>query len=82
MIIDRILDRKDGFGFSEADLRYMYDEATLFWMEGLARAIDGGENSDIQRELCKYIDDNGYNKSIKRYVNKVNWTEYDKRSAA
>ena len=74
MIIDSILDRRDcGVPYGVAELRYIYDEAMIFGFHDLARAIDGGTEKDVKRELCAYIDNNGYRKSIKRYVNKVNW---------
>ena len=78
MIIDSILDRradnKDGFDkWTVDDLRYVYDEAMSFKFDYLASAIDGGTNKDIQEALCRYIDENGYRPSIKRYVRSVEW---------
>ena len=78
MIIDSILDRradnKDGFDkWTVDDLRYVYDEAMSFKFNYLSRAIDGGTNKDIQEALCRYIDENGYRPSIKRYVRTKDW---------
>ena len=73
MIIDEILNRKDGADYTAESMRYIYDEATTFGYTELARALDGGDNSDIVRELCAYIDDNGYRKTIKEYVRGQNW---------
>ena len=39
----------------------------------IAQALDGGTNSDVQRELCKYIDEQGYNPAIKNWINSVAW---------
>jgi len=74
MIIDLILDRRDGH---KIDLRDLYDNAVDFEFWKLANAIDNGENEDIQRELCNYIDDNGYPQEIKGFINKTDWlTKY------
>ena len=73
MIIDAILDRKYGIEYTRESMRYIYDEATMFGYDELARALDGGSNADIIRELCKYIDDNNYNPEIKKYVKANNW---------
>lgn len=73
MIIDKILDRRAGSRYTVASMRYLYDEAMLFHFFPLARALDGGEERDIKRELCAYIDAGGYNPAIKEYVNSVEW---------
>ena len=79
MIIDEILDRRDEeesgekVEWTEARLRYMYDEAMVFHFDYLSRAIDGGKEADIKRALCRYIDENGYRPEIKEYVNSVEW---------
>lgn len=73
MIIDAILDRKDGLPYTEKEARYIYNQATFFGMDYLARAFDIGTNEDCQKALAKYIDDNEYNESIKNYVFSVNW---------
>lgn len=73
MIIDAILERKDGEAYTRKSLKYIYDEAMIFEFHDLARAIDSGNEEDIKRELCAYIDNNGYPKNIKKYVKKVDW---------
>ena len=73
MIIDTILDRRAANRYTLRDMEYMYKEATLFQMTSLARALDSGNNKDIQKELCKYIDKGMYNPECKNYVNSVNW---------
>lgn len=79
MIIDRILDRK---GWEE-DGKYDYYDPKEFYNdmmsyadmggEEIARAMDFGEEEDVQRELCKYITDHNYNPEICKYINSVNW---------
>lgn len=39
----------------------------------ISRALDGGTEEDVKRELCLYIDDNGYNPAIKDYINSIQW---------
>lgn len=80
MIIDKILDRKDGVGYSARDL---YDYCTglnILNSEDIARALDSGENYDIQRELCKYIHLGGYNPEICNYINSVDWLQDEEAS--
>lgn len=72
MIIDEILDVRDGFK-QTPDLKYMYDEATLFRFNDLARALDCGSNKDIQKALCDYIIDCEYNPEICEFINTFDW---------
>lgn len=81
MIIDEILEAKEG----QYDARNFYEyvsESEAFFndeiMEAksewpISRAMDGGTNKDVQRELCAYIDQNGYSQEIKSFINKFNW---------
>lgn len=39
----------------------------------ILRAMDGGTEEDVKRELCKYIKDNEYNMELCEYINRVNW---------
>lgn len=76
MIIVLILDRQDGAEYSP---RRFYDEVMDYgsiWPEiahPIARAMDGGTEEDVKRELCRYIDEQEYNPAIKDYINEVNW---------
>ena len=77
MIIDKILDRYDGDAYDPEDFyRVMmsYEEGTDF---PISRALDSGEEEDIKRELCAYIDDGNYNPKIKDFINSVKWLEAD-----
>ena len=81
MIIDIILERKDHddaiYGGLE-DARTLYTNAMLFGFLDLARALDSGTEEDVKRELCRYIDTQGYDPSLKEYINSVMWVEgYD-----
>ena len=41
--------------------------------DDIARAMDGGTEEDVKRALCEYIDSNGYNPGIKKYINSRDW---------
>ncbi len=74
MIIDVILDRKNGRPYNSYDvLKYIYDEAMLFKFDYIIDALDYGDEIHIKRALCKYIDTQGYDPAIKDYINYVNW---------
>ncbi len=72
MIIDLILDRKDGDPYSD---RKFYFDVLRYGEIGddITRAFDYGTESDIKRALCDYIDNSEYNPKIKDYVNSVKW---------
>lgn len=81
MIIDAILDRKNGYPY---DAREFYDyvrsfEGRQFGTNGhaISYSMDYGENYDIQDSLCEYIDMNNYNPEIKEYINSVDWLKND-----
>lgn len=73
MIIDTILDRRDGCAYGHDDMTYMHEDAEMFGFSDLACALDSGSDDDIRRELCRYIDDGGYLQDLKKYVNSVDW---------
>jgi len=75
MIIDKILDRKDGEQYNPKDF-YHY---CMGYMDGIGdditRAMDYGTETDVQAELCKYIVQNEYNPQICLYVCSQKWLE-------
>lgn len=75
MIIDAILDIRDGHEYDARDFHEYVSESEAFFNSDwpISRAMDGGTNEDVQRELCAYIDANGYNPKIKSFINKFNW---------
>ena len=74
MIIDLILDRQDGFGYSPKEF---YDEVSEYDEDGweIARALDSGTERDIKKALCDYVVNNDYNADICDYINSVKWLE-------
>lgn len=70
MVIDSILNRKDGKLYKA---REFYQEMANYGNDEIAEAMDNGEEEDVKAELCKYIDEQGYNKEIKKYIKSQKW---------
>ena len=81
MIIDIILERHDdeNSGIFAYRARDFYEAVTGYGKSGehIARALDGGTEEDVKREVCAYLDANGYNPRIKDYVSARMWAEDD-----
>lgn len=76
MIIDRILDRKDGVMYSPSDLyEYVVKDDGGVITENIAIALEVGNNRDVQNALCAYIVANDYNEEICAYINSTMWVE-------
>lgn len=77
MIIDKILDAKDGRYNSQwgDGAEYIYKEASEFKFYYIVDAFDNGTNADCQKALCRYIDEQGYNPEIKDFVNAFRWVD-------
>ena len=76
MIIDKILDAAEGSYDARDFYNYAMEHESIFDPSDeypISTALDSGSNDDVRRELCRYIDNNDYNKNIKRFVNKFNW---------
>lgn len=77
MLIDLILDRKDGVEYNldnfKEDVKY-YSEFFGGYCTLVYDAMMIGTEKDVKDALCKYIDGwYGGNASIKRYIRRVNW---------
>jgi len=72
MIIDLILNRKDG---SDYQPRKFYNDVMGYgevgW--GIAEALDNGTETEVKKALSHYIVDQDYNPRIIEYVNSVSW---------
>lgn len=77
MIIDVILDRKDGaIKYTAAThLKAIYDYATDAGMTELATAVDGGTEDDVKAALMRYITVCGYPSALLDYIAGVRWTD-------
>lgn len=83
MIIDIILDRKDGAISYDASkhLKAIYDYATDAGMTELATAVDGGTEDDVKAALMRYIKVCGYPVALLDYIASVRWTSEDDATA-
>ena len=79
MIIDIILDRKDGaIKYTAAThLKAIYDYATDAGMSDIARALDSGNEADVRAALMRYIKVCGYPTALLDYIASVRWTSED-----
>ena len=75
MIIDLILDRKDGNEYNAREFYYevLEYESTCISDREISRAMDGGTEQDVKKALCDYVINQGYNSEICYYINSVNW---------
>ena len=80
MIIDLILDRENGKPYVPANFYRSvaeYDEAFPDIVRPILSALDGGEEEDVRRVLCDYVDEHDYNMALYSYINSVKWLEPD-----
>lgn len=79
MIIDLILDRYNGAAYNAKQFYtdVLDYENTLELSYDITIAMDYANNEEVQKTLCKYIDDNNYNANIKAFINAVNWLADD-----
>lgn len=84
MIIDIILDRKEGaIDYApETHLKAIYDYATDAGMTELATAVDGGNEADVRAALMRYIVACGYPTALLDYIANRRWTSEDDATAA
>ena len=83
MIIDLILDRKDGDPYNpKAFYNEVMEYSTIFDGIGdnITRAMDSGTDEDVRNALCEYITKNKYNQEICDYINTVRWIEEENNS--
>lgn len=76
MIIDIILDRKDGEPYNAKRFYLDIMGYADIWPDlanPITRAMDGGTNEDVRAALCNYIDECGYNPEIKNWINTQDW---------
>lgn len=74
MIVDIILDRRDGEPYSQqAFLDYAIDGE----YESVAKALMTNDESVIKQTLKDYLDNNQFNPEIGEYIDSVNWVVGD-----
>lgn len=82
MLIDAILDRRAdrNDGIYNYNPKRFYEYINGFGIESydrVAHAMDKGSNTEVQAEMCAYIDLEEYNPNIKCFVNSVDWLNAD-----
>ena len=72
MIIDLILDRKDGEQYNAKDF---YNDVMEYEEVGfeITEAMDNGKEKDVKKAICDYIINGEYNPEICEYINSVEW---------
>ena len=76
MIIDLILDRKDGTPYRPTDFTRRLTEYGETWPEMTAPILDAfqhGTNGTIKAALCQYVIAQGYSPAICDYICSVKW---------
>lgn len=79
MIIDLILDRYHGMKYHAADFYFdtLEYENIFNLSHDITAAMDYSTNTEVQKALCNYIDENNYNAHLKSFINGVNWLADD-----
>ena len=79
MIIDLILDRKDGTLYNAFDFYrdVMEYESDFNLDRSISSALDYGDEKAVRKALCDYVINQGYNKNICNYINDVQWLKSD-----
>ncbi|HQJ59492.1 MAG TPA: hypothetical protein PKV35_00740 [bacterium] len=76
MIIDLILDRKDGSEYSPREFYNSvreYEDTFESLGFNISRAMDGDSELSVKKALCEYVVNNGYSMDITEYIYSVNW---------
>lgn len=74
MIIDLILNRKDGSKYNAKELyNYAINCQDVVGANRIANALDNGDEQDVKNALCSYIVKNDYSLKICDYILKNNW---------
>ncbi len=75
MIIDLILDRKEGSSYSyENALKYIKEEQDIFKFEpDIYQAFLSKKEDSIKAALKSYVDSQNYNPEIKDYIDSISW---------
>lgn len=75
MLIDIILDRRDGAEYKASRLfAYLLEDGEVFpFYRDIARVMDEGMEEDVKETLCRYVTEHGYRRELCDYVRSVKW---------
>ena len=70
MIIDEILDRRDGYKY---DPEYLVDIAEIDGFDNIVKAFKSKNENAAKSALKEYINENGYDNKLNEYVDSQQW---------
>lgn len=76
MLIDTILDREGGCGYTPEELKEEAFESAFAndVYKNVQKAIKSGNEAKVKEELIKYTKNNGYySPKLEEYINSVTW---------
>ena len=75
MIVDLILDRKDGLAYNPISFYNSCKnyESSFNFSFSISKAMEQGVEQKVKHILCEYIFSQDYNPAICDYINSVNW---------
>lgn len=76
MLIDVILDRRDGCHYTPEELKYEAFESAFAndVYKDVQKAVKSGDEAKVKEELVKYTKNNEcYSPKLEEYINSVTW---------
>ena len=70
MIIDEILDRRDGCKY---DPEYLVDTAKINGFNNVVKAFESKDENAVKSSLKEYVHENGYSDNVCEYIDSQQW---------
>ena len=80
MVIDAILDRKDGCRYDRSEQEYIEEIARTDGFRNLAKAFKTENEEMAKTELKKYVKRQGYSSELNEFIDSQRWTGISKPS--
>lgn len=80
MVIDTILDRKDGCRYDRSEQEYIEEIARTDGFRNLAKAFKTENEEMAKTELKKYVKRQGYSSDLNEFIDSQQWTGMPKPS--
>lgn len=74
MVIDTILDRKDGCRYDRSEQEYIEEIARTDGFRNLAKAFKTENEEMAKTELKKYVKRQGYSSDLNEFIDSQQWT--------
>lgn len=81
MVIDTILDRKDGCRYDRSEQEYIEEIARTDGFRNLAKAFKTENEEMAKTELKKYVKKQGYSSDLNEFIDNQQWTGMPKPPA-